>query len=325
MPERSGKDIGIGLIGVGRHGRRYLDHLLSEVPGAFLAAISRQRAEERPEGLPLHIPVYGDYRKLIADPRVQAVVIVTPPSLCRDICLTSVQAGKPLLIEKPLAGTGEEARAMVAAAERAGVMLMTAQTMRFDPTILSAKEHLPSLGVLREARLTSHIEWNASLVTRTATPLGAMLELGIHLLDLVRFLTGEEVVEAACRMDRPGKGGSETAARARLRTAGGTRCELDIARVEAGRIGTMNWTGGEGSMTVDWVQRKIVTQLTRDAPREWTVEARPTIVAVLRSFIHAIATGAPPPVTGVDGCRAVELADACYASDKRSGVPVPIV
>src|SRR5262249_45639314 len=121
----------IGLIGAGRHGSRYLHHLLRDLPGVTLAALCRKRIEERiPSLSTTGIPVYGDYRELIADPKVEAVVVVTPPSLCHEICLEAVQARKPILIEKPLAPTGREARAMVGAAEEAGLLLMTAQTMR---------------------------------------------------------------------------------------------------------------------------------------------------------------------------------------------------
>ena len=320
------QEIGIGLLGVGRHGLRYLNHLISDVPGASVAAICRKHREERPDACLPGIPVYGEYGDLIADPHVQAVVVVTVPSLCHDICLSAVRAGKPMLIEKPLAMTGNEARAMVAAAERAGVMLMTAQTMRFDPTILLVKEQLPSLGLLQRARFTSHIEWNASLRTRigTSAPLGAMLELGVHLLDLVRFLTGEEVVEAACKMDRSARNHGETVAEAHLRTVSGTLCDLDVARIESGRTGTMEWVGTEGSMTADWVQRKVLRHLKGEGHCEWTVEPRPTIVTVLRSFVHAITTGTPPPVTGLDGCRAVELADACYDSAEQGGIGIRV-
>ena len=112
----------IGLIGAGRHGSRYIHHLLHDLPGVSLAALCRKRIGQ---GLPslttTEIPVYGDYRALIADPTVEAVVVVTPPSLCHEICLEAVQARKPILIEKPLAPTGREARAMVTAAEKAEI------------------------------------------------------------------------------------------------------------------------------------------------------------------------------------------------------------
>lgn len=212
---------------------------------------------------------------------------------------------------------------MVAAAEREQVLLMTAHTMRFDPVILLVKDLLPSLGRLHEAAFTSHIESSASLVTRTAreSPPGAMLELGVHLLDLVRFLSGEESVEVSCTMDRS-KNVHERVARARLRTAGGIVCALDIARTNSGRIGTMHWDGAEGTITADWIQRRVVRHRRRESPCTWMAETTPTIVGVLRSFVDAIKTGTAPPVTGLDGCRAVELADACYESAEAGGAAV---
>src|ERR1041385_6429973 len=118
----------IGLIGAGRHGKRYIHHLLQNLPDVSLAALCRKRIEE---GLPsiskTGIPAYGLYRDLIADPRVVAVGVVAPPSLCLEICLAAVKARKPVLIEKPLAPTGREARAMVAAAEEGGLLVVTAE------------------------------------------------------------------------------------------------------------------------------------------------------------------------------------------------------
>ena len=102
--------IRIGLIGAGRHGSRYIHHLLHDLPGVSLGAVCRKRAMEGVPSLETtEIPLYGDYRTLIADPTVEAVVVVTPPSLHPKICFEAVKAGKPILIEKPLATTGREA------------------------------------------------------------------------------------------------------------------------------------------------------------------------------------------------------------------------
>jgi predicted dehydrogenase len=324
MPSGSGMKVGIGLIGVGRHGSRYVHHLLHDLPGVTLAAICRRRVGE---GLAAeNVPVYSDYHAMIDDPRVHAVVVVTHPSLCRDICLAAVRAGKPILIEKPLAMCGEETRAMVAAADKAGVLLMTAQTMRFDPTILLLKEQLVTIGPLQSATLISHIDTKANIPAGTATalPLGALLEIGIHLLDLVRFLSGEEVVEVQCRMSPLASLAPETRATAQLRTVDGLNCLLDIARVESQRVGRTEWVGGGGSVTADWVQRRVTRSADRGPVDEWTVEPRPTVLATLQAFVLAVETGMPPPVTGLDGCRAVELADACYRSAERGGTWIPV-
>lgn len=320
-----GQRLGIGLVGVGRHGRRYLDHLRTDVPEARVVAVCRKRTDMPVGGALDGLSVYADYREMIADPLVQAVVVVTLPSLCPEICMAAAAVGKPILIEKPLANGGAEARAMVGAAERAGILLMTAQTMRFDPTVLSAKEQLRAIGRLRRAELVNHVDSAASLASRSsgaAVP-GALLEIGVHLLDLIRFLTEAEVTEVECRLDRR-DGAAETAAHAVLRTSAGLVCSINAARVDTGRIGTMQWEGTEGTLAADWVQRTVTCRIRGESPQRWTVEPSPTIVAVLRAFIHAIRTNTRPPVTGLDGCRAVELADACYRSASLDGIPVPV-
>ena len=317
----------IGLIGAGRHGSRYIHHLLHDLPGVRLAALCRKRIEEGVPSLSKpEIPVYGDYRALIADPTVDAVVVVTPPSLCAEICLETVRARKPMLIEKPLAPTGREARAMVTAAEEAGLLLMTAQTLRFDSTILLLKDHLAEIGRLRYATFTSRIETKASSHVRSPIPgqRGALLEFGIHLLDMVPFVTNEEIVAVRCELDQLPSVAPDTMALVQAQTVSGFHCVLDIARVEAGRVARTEWVGTQGQIAADWFHQRVIGVIGDTVPTEWTVQPQQTILATLRAFVHAIETHSPPPITGRDGCRAVEVADACYRSAELGGAPVNI-
>jgi predicted dehydrogenase len=317
----------IGLIGAGRHGSRYIHHLMHNLPEAYLGALCRKRIEEGVPSLPTtEIPVYGDYRDLIADPTVEAVVVVTPPTLCLEICLEAVKARKPLLIEKPLAPTGREARAMVAAAEEAGLLLMTAQTMRFESAILLLKDHLPEIGRLRYATFTSRIEMKpgAKIWSTTAGQRGALLEFGIHLLDVVPFLTGEEVVVVRCELDQIPATAPDTMAIVQAQTTSGIRCVMDIARVVAGRVARTEWVGTQGQISADWFHHRVAGVIGDTAPHEWGVRPQQTILATLRAFVHAIETNTPPPITGRDGCRAVEVADACYRSAELGGASVTV-
>lgn len=319
--------LGIGLIGAGRHGSRYIRHLLHDLPEVSLAALCRKRIGEGLPSLPTtRIPVYGDYRALIADPTVEAVVVVTPPSLCAEICLEAVKARKPMLIEKPLASTGREARAMVTAAEEAGLLLMTAQTMRFDATILMLKGHLARIGLLRYATFTSRIETKAGAQIRSPVPgqRGALLEFGVHLLDAVPFLTGEEVVAVRCELDQLPTVAPDTIAIVQVQTASGLRCVLDIARVAAGRVGRTEWVGAQGQVAADWFNHRVSGVIGDTAPFDWAVQPQQTVLATLRAFAHAIETNTPPTVTGEDGCRAVEVAEACYRSAELGGALVSV-
>lgn len=313
----------LGLIGLGRHGSRYIRHI-AEMPETTLVAVCR-RTDTTTQSTGREVRCYTDYRQLIQDPEVDAVIVVTPPSINRDICLAAVRAKKPLLIEKPLAITAGDAAAMVQAARDAGVMLMTAQTLRFDPAIAACQVHRHEVGLPRYLSLTLRMEPNS--VPPAASAFGGrgiLLEIGIHLLDLVRFMTGNEVEEVRCLMDAVPPAAPEARLFAWLRTAGGCWALLDISRLSSGRVGRVEWVGTEGQLEADWQARRLRLVSASGPAREWQVESSPTIVETLRSFVGSVCGGTQPPVSGEDGKRAVEIAEACYESARRNGEPVMV-
>jgi predicted dehydrogenase len=143
---------------------------------------------------------------------------------------------------------------------------------------------------------------------------GVLLEVGVHLLDLVRFLTGEEVREVRCELADSSGLGVETRAFVTLHTAGGLSCVIDVSRESRMRISRAEWIGEDGQLTADWFQHRLVMHSADGACAVHDLEPQPTIVAVLRAFLDALMRGTPMPVSGEDGQRAVEIADACYES-----------
>ena len=323
--DMSNKPLGIGLIGVGRHGMRYARHIVEDLPQASLRAVCRQHPQR---GLDLpgaeSVRVYGEARSLIDDPSVEAIIAVTPPIFSPDICRLAVQARKPLLIEKPLAVSAADARAMVTAAQQAGVPLMTAQTQRFDAAIQAMYAKRASIGRSERLLLTSHIAPKETAPNHAEGygNRGALLEIGVHLLDLVRFLTDEEVREVSCRMDRIPPTAPDTIVSAQLIMQGGTVCILDAARLPGERVGVVEWIGSEGRLLADWTHRRFHWTGDGGEHEEKEFPLSPTVLSTLRAFLQAIESGAPMPITGEDGLRAVEIADACYLSAQAGGAPV---
>ena len=318
--------IGVGLIGVGRHGMRYARHIVQDLPMASLKAVCRRHPEQ---GLDLSgaesVKVYGEVHALITDPSVDVVVVVTPPLYAPEICRLAAQARKPLLIEKPLATTVAEARTMVAQARDAGVPLMTAQTLRFDRTIQYMKRLQPSLGRSERLDLVFHIELRKTAPDHVAGygKRGALLEIGVHMLDLVRFLTGEEVSEVRCTMDVLPSAAPETSASVDLTTRGGTVCRMEIARVAAGRVGRAVWSGSQGRLEADWSQRRLQC-CDETGITDFDLPSAQTVLATLTAFLQALKDNTPMPITGEDGFRAVEIAEACYRSAQDGGAPVTL-
>jgi predicted dehydrogenase len=319
---------GVGLIGVGRHGIRYARHLVEDLPTAALRAVCRRHPEQG-----FHVPgaesvtIYGDAQALIADPSVDVVIVVTPPIHSPEVCRLAVEAGKPLLVEKPLATTATSARTMAAQAREAGVPLMTAHTLRFDHTIQRMKALQSWIRRSHQLDLVFHIEIRETAPDHVAGygGRGALLEIGVHMLDLVRYVTGEEPQELRCTMDRHPPGAPETRADVHVTTTGGTACRIEIARVLGSRAGRAIWTGSQGRVEADWMQRRIrcvdyagVETLHADPPPSQTV------LATLTAFLQAVNDHSPMPITGEDGCRAVEMAEACYRSAQAGGKPITL-
>jgi predicted dehydrogenase len=320
--------IGVGLIGVGRHGARYAQHLMHDLPMAFLQAVCRRHPEQ---GFQLpgaeSVMVYGEAAALIADPSVDVVVAVTPPLYSPDICRLAVQARKPLLIEKPLATTAVDARTMVTLACEAGIPLMTAQTLRFDRTIQHMKSFQSSLGRSQELDAVFQIEIRKTAPEHVAGygKRGALLEIGVHMLDLVRFLIGEEVQVVRCTMDHIPPIAPERTASIHLTTTGGTICRIEIARVVGERAGQAIWVGSQGRVEADWMRRRIHYEMGAGA-KTGDIDIPPslTVLETLSAFLQAVSDGTPIPITGEDGCRAVEIAEACYHSAQLGGAPVSV-
>jgi predicted dehydrogenase len=151
--------------------------------------------------------VTADWREVIADPAVDAVVITTISRVHKPICLAAIAAGKAVICEKTLAENPDDALAIVQAAESAGTLFWTSYMKRFIPAVAKAKELLPALGRIQSTHIRAYQCWGdlwgampsegffhtpaggASPIVRNYG--GGILVCGSsHILDLVNFFHG---------------------------------------------------------------------------------------------------------------------------------------
>lgn len=141
---------------------------------------------------------YADYRDLIADPKVELVGVCVPASLHRDVALAALAAGKPVLIEKPLALTLEDCDAIISAA--GSQVAAVGFNQRLSPAMERLKQqiHSGTYGTVQMIRTTwTHRldPYNRSWHYNRERGGGALMDLGAHQLDLWRFLLDDEIVE----------------------------------------------------------------------------------------------------------------------------------
>src|SRR5262249_39849261 len=140
----------------------------------------------------------------VADPAVDAVVAVVPPTIVPDVAQAVARARKAFLVEKPLAATADAAVGVVRTLRAAGIPSLMAHTLRWNAVARTFHAVLPSLGPLRALAVNQRFERSTFdwLDTPDVSGGGIILHTGVHSFDLVRFLTGREVVRVTCRSAR---------------------------------------------------------------------------------------------------------------------------
>jgi predicted dehydrogenase len=188
--------IGIIGCGVGRfHAREYAS--MDDVELVALAGLDQERCREiaGQHNIPR---IYRDYTELLAQPDVDGVSVCVPNHLHAPVTIAALEAGKHVLIEKPLATTVAEGEAMAEAAARAGCVLMVAFNYRFRTDSLTLKRHIEAgnlgkvyfvhTGWLRHQGIPVGAEgW---FVDKARSGGGCLIDLGVHMLDLALWFMG---------------------------------------------------------------------------------------------------------------------------------------
>lgn len=188
----------IGVVGLGWQGGSHLQNVAAE-PRARLTAIcdiDEKRLAERGEAYGV-TRRFTDFRELATCPEVDAVIIVLPDHLHREAALAVLEAGKHLLLEKPMATNVSDAEAIAAAARRAPGICMVNLSNRWMPVFASGKALIESgrLGPVRYifSRMANRIEVPTERLPWLQHSHPAHW-IGVHRLDIARWYVGREVV-----------------------------------------------------------------------------------------------------------------------------------
>lgn len=312
-------EIAIGLIGLGVHGLRYAGHLVNgDVKGARLVAVCRRdrglgESFARDHG----VSFYQDCRQLVSANDVDAVAVVTPARSHLAVCLAALEAGKPVLVEKPVVGSADQGAVLERAVKTSGVPLMVAQTLRYNPVVRALKERLALVGKPLRFRMALRRPPDArAKAGRLDEPSrGSVLELGVHLFDAVRWIFRDEAERLFCLTDAIVTRNIEDFFSAEVALAGtGVRCSLEVNKCSAARSEPVDLTGDCGQLVGDARTAELIHIGTRGRARLDIGGPVQTVRAALSDFAGCLAQGRPLPIQLGEGLRAVQIAEACYAS-----------
>jgi predicted dehydrogenase len=195
----------MGLVGPGFVGAHHIDAVrrLGFVDVVAIAGSSEGSARAKAEALGVG-KAYGSYEKLIADPAVHVVHNATPNALHLPVILAALKAGKHVVSDKPLATSASDARLLLDAALKAGVVHAVTFNYRGNPMVQQAREMIAggSIGAVHFVHgaylqdwLLETTDYSWRLDPAAGGPSSAVADIGSHWCDLVQHVTGQRIVE----------------------------------------------------------------------------------------------------------------------------------
>jgi myo-inositol 2-dehydrogenase / D-chiro-inositol 1-dehydrogenase len=319
----------IGVIGAGRIGKLHAENLVRRIPEARVLAIADVIPTAAQEtAARLGIPTAtADYREILANPDIQAVAICSATDTHAQIIVEAAQAGKHIFCEKPIDHSLDKIDRALAAVDQAGVKLQIGFNRRFDPNFQAVREAITAgqIGEPQILHITSR-DPGPPPIEYIKVSGGIFLDMTIHDFDMVRFLMDSPVTEvfaAGSVLVDPaiGQAGDVDTAVVTLRFESGAIGIIDNSRkavygydqrVEVfgskGAISSENNTAFRATLSDE-------SGVHQPKPLFFFLERyNEAYIQEMRSFIDAVASGKPVPVSGADGRAPVVIGLAAWKS-----------
>ncbi len=324
----------VAVIGAGGVGARRAALAAESDSAELVVVVDIDEARATSVAKPLDADVATKWRSVVGRADVDALVVSTSNDLHAPVAIAAMEAGKDVLVEKPLARTPEESKAIVDTARRTGRICQTGFTHRYYPAVWRAHERIA-------AGEFGRVLWTRGRYGHRGTPAlakgwfaqasisggGTFLDNGVHFLDLFRWFMGD-FHEAT--------GFVTTAFWSEIAPVEDNG--FGLFRTADGRVAALHssWTQWEGIFSLEFgCERALITcdggSGTRLAvtPREANGDASTTTIEEFsvpagygwqrdwEEFERAVATRQRPVADAEDGWRAVELAYAIYRANER--------
>ena len=278
-----------------------------------------------------------DYHDILGDPDIDVVDLALPHHLHLRFAEEFAAAGKHIMLDKPLARTEEEGRAIVAAAQRNDVQLMVAFNFRFAPMYQAIQKCISSgaigqvlLGLTRHNQ-RFYYPGGSNWRNSKSVGGGAVIGSGVHNIDFMRFCLGDPSEVYACGVNDAKRLDAEAGAAVVFRYAGGTVvnffcnwCKSSHNADASAVFGEWEFFGETGELRIVLDKGLCVSRLD-DSEEVVDYDKNATIITAFtnlwRHFEECLRTGKAPLTNGEEALKTQHLIEMVYTSMK-TGKPV---
>ena len=324
--------ISLGIIGAGRIGKVHAQSIMNHITSARLKTVADPFMNEETEASLRALGVSDctkDYKKILSDPEIDAVLICSSTNTHADISLEAIAAGKHVFCEKPVSQDIAKIRQVMEALKGTKLKYQVGFNRRFDHNFEAVRMAVANgdIGDVHIVRITSR-DPAPPPPEYAAVSGGMFLDMTIHDFDMVRYLTASDVVEVfangAVLVDPLiGKAGDIDTAVISLKMANGALAVIDNSRKAAygyDQRAEVFGSKGQASVSNDTSSSLILSSETgihAEKPLYFFLERyMASFTKEVRMFIQAIEQDCPVPVDINDGLQPVLIAAAALRSLK---------
>jgi UDP-N-acetylglucosamine 3-dehydrogenase len=308
------KKLKVAVIGIGFWGRNHV-RVFQELPQTELVGICDVNTE-RVSALAkeLKIEGYTDSNQLLKREDLDAVSICTWTTAHAEEATRALNAGKHVLVEKPIASTVPEAKKIVKLAKKKGLHLMVGFIERFNPGVQRVKEAINEgkIGTLVSATARRVSQWPERL-----GDIGVVKDTAIHDIDVMRYIFGEDPVAVYAKVGNLRHTKFEDYAQIMLSYKDNKTAFIETNWLTPYKTRSLIVTGSEAIISLDYLTQKITIETAGQTltPRyEW----KEPLKLELQHFADSILNNKEPLVTGVDGLKALMIAEAALKSTRNN-------
>jgi UDP-N-acetylglucosamine 3-dehydrogenase len=306
------KRVAVGVIGTGFWGENQVRVLRQSRIANLVAICDADETRAKEIGAKYGVPWYTDLGKLLRVPKLEAVTVCTPTQTHLKVGMLAIEAGKNLLVEKPMTGEEKAAEKLETAARKMGVKLLVGFIERFNPGVKAVKRMLmqKTVGDVIIATGRRVARWPIRI-----GDVGVVKDTAIHDIDAMRYLLNEEVSAVFAQTGSLRTHSYEDYAEIMLRFRGGTTGFLDANWLTPRKVRTLIITGSDATISLDYITQEITLENSRRLVKPYTPWAEP-LKLELENFITTILQDREEAPSGDDALRAIRICDAALRSGK---------
>jgi len=250
-----------------------------------------------------------DLNSVLSRRDIDAVTICTPTVTHRDVATRALEAGKHVLVEKPMTNTAAEANELLSLAKKKELRIMPGHIERFNPAVTYLKSRVDE-GTLGNIMLL--VARRVGRWPERIGDVGVVRDTAIHDIDLARYIFADEVSAVYAQLGSL-RHSKEDYAEIMLQFSKGGTAFIDANWLTPKKTRTMVVTGSDATAELDYITQQVSIESSERTVTP-NLDGKEPLTLELTHFAESILNESPFSVNGIDGLRAVEICEAVLTS-----------